>query len=358
MKKIKKMKKYFLILLINFCCCTWGQTEFFKTNIDFTTSQLNNFYTSFAVDSSQVYFNAIDYNLYTYNKVNGNLNWKYNMAFKSNTSPIVYQKNLFLRKYIEQNKKKILMQINAINGDTIHSLEIETINTKPLFKDNIMYCTGIYPNIGGAMIAYNFKNNHLVWAEFIAHGLDKQPIYFKNKIFANAEGDNWFEIDYNGKMLDTKCKKKANMFAENIKCVQNFIHISHDKKGITEDFLQENMDNYENISSAFNNRNTFLLGSLKLLILGNNLKITKKIDIDQIIPITESEENSLNKILKIDDNSIWFYYENNLVLYDYIKNKTIKYYDLTSYNAHQIILDENKLWLISKDSGQLIGLEL
>ena len=35
-------------------------------------------------------------------------------------------------------------------------------------------------------------------------------------------------------------------------------------------------------------------------------------------------------------------HNNNLVLYDYIKNKTIKYYDLTSYNAHQIILDENK----------------
>jgi hypothetical protein len=336
---------------------TIAQTEFFNSNIKFSESQLDKFYSSFSIDSSQVYFNANDYYVHTYDKQTGVLNWSYRLANKTNTAPIAYRNNLIVSKYSSEYGDKSV-QLNAKNGDTIQTLVLQSINTKPIFKENIMYCTGIDNGIGGAVIAYDLKKNNIIWGKFIAHGVDKQPYYLKDKIIANAEEDNWFELDYNGKMVDTTCEYKTNLFVEDIKCVQNYIHRTHDNKGISQSFLQEYFGDYENLKVSTNNNHTFILGSSKLMIANDNLEIGKEINVDEIVTLPEKAINGYREILKTEDNTIWFFYKNLVVVYDYINYQTLKTIDLSSWRPHQVVLENTQLWLISENDGQLVGLEL
>jgi hypothetical protein len=351
------MTKHLTFILFLFSVNTWSQTEFFNSKINLSESELDKFYSSFSIDSSQVYFNANDYYVYAYDKETGVLNWSHYLANKTNNAPIPYQTNLFVSKHLSEYNNKCV-QLNTKTGDTIQTLVIESINTKPIFKNNIMFCSGIDAGIGGAVLAYDLKKNNVIWEKFIAHGVDKQPYFMKDKIIANAEDDNWFELDYYGKLLDTTCKYKTNLFVEDIKCVQNFVHLTHDDRGIAQYFLQENFGDYENLKVRSYNNYTFLLGYTKLMILGNKLKIYKDIDVDQIITLPETGNNDLRKILKIDDNTIWFFYKNLIVVYDYKKGKTVKTFDLSQWRAHEVILDGNNLWLISQNDGQLVGLKL
>ena len=352
-------------LTVNFLCViclvysntAFSQTKFFNSKIKFSESQLDKFYSSFCIDSSQVYFNANDYYVHAYDKQTGVLNWSYKLESKTNTAPIPYQNNVIVSKYSSEYGDKCL-QLNAKTGDTIQTLILQSINTKPIFKENIMYCTGIDGGYGGAVIAYDLKKNNIIWGKFIAHGVDKQPYYLKDKIIANAEEDNWFELDYNGKMVDTTCEYKANLFIEDIKCVQNYVHRTHDNRGISQTFLQEYFEDYENIKVSSNNNYTFLLGYSKWMLLKDNLEIGKEINIDEIVILPEKDINSYREILKIDDTTIWFFYKNLVVVYDYINYKLINTIDLSPWRPHQVILDGNNLWLISENDGQLIGLQL
>jgi hypothetical protein len=358
--KIKKMKNLLRIQLVFFCFISnpiYSQNEFFNSNIKFSDNQFNKFYSSFSIDSSQVYFNANDYYIYAYDKQTGTLNWSYYLANKTNTSPIAYQNNLIVSNYSSENVDKCV-QLNSKTGDTIHTLVIQSINSKPFFKENIMYCTGIDNGYGGAVMAYDLKKNSVIWGKFIAHGVDKQPYYLKDKIIANAEEDNWFELDYNGKLIDTTCGDNTNLFVDDIKCVQNYIHRTHDNKGITQSFLKEYFVDYENLKVSSNNNYTFLLSNSKLMILKDNLEIVKQVNVDGIVTLPEKAINGYREILKIDDTTIWFFYKNLLVVYDYINEKSLNTYNLSSWNPHQIILDGHNVWLISRIDGQLHGLNL
>jgi hypothetical protein len=336
---------------------SFAQIEFFCSKTNFTENQLDKFYSSFSLDSTQVYFNANDYYVYAYDKKTGNLNWSHYLANKTNTAPIPYQTNLFVSKHLSEYNDKCV-QLNSKTGDTIQTLVIESINTKPIFKENMMYCTSIHDGIGGVVMAYDLKNNNVIWEKFIAHGVDKQLYFLKEKIIANAEDDNWFKLDYNGKLLDTTCYTKTNLFVDGIKCVQHFVHLTHDDRGISNYFLEEHFGDYENLKVRSFQNYTFLLGYSKLMILGNKLKIHKEIDIDQIITLPETGNNDLREILKIDDKTIWFFYKNLVVVYDYRKGATLKTFNVTQWRPHQVILEDKKLWLISRNDGQLVGLEL
>lgn len=336
---------------------TFAQTEFFHSKINFSKDQLSNFYSSISIDSTQVYFNANDYYVYAYDKKTGVLNWSHYLANKTNNAPIPYQTNLFVSNHLSEYDDKCV-QLNSRTGDTIQTLNIKSINSKPIFRGNVMYCTAIDDGIGGAVMAYDLKKNNVIWEKFIAHGVDKQPYYSKDKIIANAEDDNWFELDYNGKLLDTTCEYKANLFVEDIKCVQNFVHLTHDNEGISQYFLQEYLGDYENLKVSSHNNYTFLLGYSKLMILGDKLEIYKEIVLDEIIILPKTGNNDLREILKIDDSTVWFFYKNVIVVYDYKKGKTIKTVDLTQWRAYEVILENNNLWLISRKDGQLVGLEL
>lgn len=339
MKKSKHIQLLALKLL--FICLlysskTIAQTVFFNSKINFSESQLNKFYSSFSIDSAQVYFNANDYYVHAYNKQTGTLNWSYYLANKTNTAPIPYRNNLIVSKYSSEYGDKCV-QLNFKTGDTIQTLVFESINTKPIFKENIMYCSGIDAGIGGAVIAYDLKKNNIIWGKFIAHGVDRQPYYLNDKIIANAEDDNWFEIDYNGKLLDTTFEYQTNLFVEDIKCVQNYVHRTHDNKGISQSFLQEYFGDYENLKVSSNINYPFLLGNSKLMILKDNLEIGKEINVDEIVTLPEKAINGYREILKIDDATIWFFYKNLVVVYDYKKNKTLKTIDLSQWRPHQVV---------------------
>lgn len=345
------VKLVFICLL--YSSTTMAQTEFFNSKIKFSESQLKKFYSSFSVDSAQVYFNANDYYVHAYDKKTGVLNWSYNLESKTNTAPIPYQNNVIVSKYSSEYGDKCL-QLNSKTGDTIQTLVITSINNKPIFKENVMYCSGIDAKIGGAIMGYDLKKNCIIWEKFIAHGVDKQPYFMKDKIVANAEDDNWFELDYNGKLLDTTCKSKANLFVEDIKCVRNFKYLTHNQKELSGRYFES----YENIKVKYSKDKTIVLGENKLLIINNKNKIENEIKQDELISITENQVSTYTEILKVEDNTVWFFHQNILVVYDFKNNKTLKTYDCTRWNVHQAILDENNLWLISMNDGQLIGVKL
>lgn len=331
----------------------FSQTEFFNSKIDFSTEQLDNFYSSFSIDSTQVYINANDYKIYAYDKKSGELNWSHHLANKSNNPPKLFQDNIFVGKHISEYVNKCTL-LNAKTGDTIQTLSIVSINTQPVFKGDIMYCTAIDVETGGIILAYDLKKNVVVWKKFIAHGVDTQPYYLKDKIIVNAEGDNWFEVNYNGQLLDTNCKKKTNLFVEDIKCIRNFKYLTHNQKELSGSYFE----NDEYLKLKYTKDKTIVLGESKMLIINKKNKIEKELILEEIIPLTENLISNYTEILKVEESTVWLFYKNILAVYDFKNGKTIKTYDLTQWNGHQAILEGNNLWLISRNDGQLVGLEL
>jgi hypothetical protein len=76
------------------------------------------------------------------------------------------------------------------------------------------------------------------------------------------------------------------------------------------------------------------------------------------VTLPEKAINGYREILKIDDNTIWFFYKNLVVVYDYINYKTLKTIDVSRWSPYQVVLEDTQLWLISQNDGQLVCLEL
>ena len=246
------------------------------------------------------------------------------------------------------------MQLNSKTGDTIQTLKIEALNTQPLFRGELMFCTAISPGIGGAVLAYNLKKNSIVWQKFIAHGVSVQPYYFNDKIIANAEADNWFELNYTGQLLDTTCKQKTNLYVEDIKCVRKFKYLTHNQK----ELAASNFDESENLKIKYTKDGTIVLGENKMLIINSKNKIEKEINLEETITDTENKTGFYTEILKTEANTVWFIYLSTLVVYDFENNKTLQTFDLNQWHPHQAVLDGNNLWLISRNDGEMVGLTL
>jgi hypothetical protein len=348
---ISKTILYFICVLSS--GSVFSQTEFFHSKIPFSTEQLGNFYSSFSADSTQVYINANDYYVHALDKKSGAINWSYYAGIKSNEAPKVYRDNIFVGKHLSEYENKCV-QLNAKTGDTIQTLKIEAWETQPIFRDNLMYGTAIVPGIGGAVLAYDLKKNAVVWQKFIAHGVSAQPYYLKDKIVANVEGDNWFDLDYNGKLLDTTCTHKTDLYVEDIKCIRNFKYLTHNKKELSISYF----DAQEALKLTYTKDRTFVLGETKLLVINNKNKLEKSVTIEEIIPTPEDEMGAYSEILKVEGTTVWLLAYNTLAVYDFKSGKTIKTFDLTKWNIHQAMLEGNNLWLISRNDGQLVGLTL
>ena len=347
------MKNILLLYFFLFSVIAQSQTEFFNSKINFSQDQLNKFYSSISIDSTQVYFNANDYTVYAYDKKSGVLKWSYYTANKSNTSPKLNQNSVFVERHISENEDKCV-QLNIKTGDTIQTLKIEGLNTQPVFRENIMFCTAISPGIGGAVLAYDLKKNDVIWEKFIAHGVSTQPYYLKDKIIANAESDNWFELNYSGQLLDTTCNNKTDIFVENIKCIRNFKYLTHNQKEIYDSYFED----HEYIKLKHTKDKTFLLGESKMLIINSKNKIEKEIKLEETLSDTENKTGFYTEILKAEANTVWFIYLSTLVVYDFKNSKTLQTFDLNKWHPHQAVLDGNNIWLISKNDGELVGLKL
>lgn len=345
-----------VVLLFNFSNIE-AQTEIFKSNLYITDDNLSNFYSSLSCDSTQIYINSNEYYVHAFDKKTGKLNWSCYLANKTNRPPIVFKNSIIIGKHVSEYNDKCI-QLNSSSGDSIQTLKINQIFNQPIFKNDSMYGTAITAENGGCILAYDLNKNEVIWKQFVAHGVSTQPYFLKNKIVANAEDDNWFDIDYQGILKDTLCKKRTSIFVENIKCVKNFKLLSHDNKEIDAAFLTKNSVDNEAFDHKIHLNKTFILGSETLLILGNNKKILQKVNLNDIIVPLKTVSNDYKAILKTENNSIWFFINNKIIDYDFKIKKVNHEYDVSKWNVHQCILEDNILWLISRNDGQLYILNL
>lgn len=351
------IKKTFPFYLLNYCsllvCINiFAQKEIYKSDfpiLDFQSASLSE---SIAISGNTILFNTENYFIYAIDTDSLKTIWKTYVGTKSNSAPYVY-KNSFLVKNLENGTTRTA-QYNLATGEKIKALAFESINSKPYFVNNIMYCTVLAD--GGKLIAYNLEENKIIWEKNIGFGVDFQPVYSADKIIANAEEDNWFEIDYNGNFLYVKSKKHTFIDTTDF-LVNKYKFLTHDGKEISKDFLRKNKISIEHYQTKPNHTNTFILSENQLLILGNHKKKVLQLDLETMFPIDNFDYSIYNSILTINPERIWFCYQNQLIHYDFKNNKLLRKVDLTKWNPHQVLLENRTIWLISKNDGQLYGLD-
>ena len=348
--------KHFLTLtiLLFFTSAAFSQKEFFRSQQVFKEGQLDKFYSSITIHDSIILFNANDYHLYAYNKNNGSLKWAYKNNYKT-TVPVFVADNIIYAA-ASQKEEPQAVQISLADGKLIKTLPFGPLQTKPIIKNGILYGTATYNY--GCIVAYDLQKDTVAWSRFIAHGLSRQPYYFENKILANAEGDNWVELGYDGVLLDTTCAVKASMFVENIPCVKKFTALTHDgreiKGKLSDDIFGTDFFDLPEMITTGNF--TFVLNGDKLSIISKKLKVKQQVEVSSLAE--ELTDNYNTKLLKADDENTWFLYSNHLLQYNHKTKKLIRLTDLTAWQPNSVLLDEKNIWLISGKDGLLYGLVL
>lgn len=353
MKSFLKKQNFTLFTLLWITTAGYSQKEFFRSQQVFTEEHMSNFYSSVTIHDAVVIFNANDYQVYAYNKNDGILKWSVETWFKS-TAPLFVQDSIVYAG-IYKDKIESTAQFSLAEGKFIKKLPFGPLATTPLIKNGMLYGTAIYNY--GCIIAYDLKKDTVAWSRFIAHGYSRQPYYFKNKIFANAEGNSWIALGYDGVAVDTNCAVKTTIF-EDIPCVEDFIALSHDGQQIkgrrAEIILDTDEFGRPPVLTAQNY--TYIYKNDKLSILSNKLKIKQQV---QISSLADSlHENSKTKLLKADNENVWIFYGDHLLQYNHKIKKLVRLSNLAAWQPHQVLLDGENVWLISGKDGLLYGLTL
>lgn len=316
---------------------------------------MNSFYSSLAVEGDLILFNANDYRVYAYHK-DGTDAWSASINFKSNVPPFLAGKNVWVTTSL--NEARHVQQLDAANGEVVRRMEMETIFTKPVIQNGIMYATGI--SNGGCVFAYDLMADSLLWERFLAHGCSVKPYYRQDKIIANAEGNNWLEIGYDGKLTQAGCEDSTAGYPSELSCAKNFAALTHDGREITGKKSQQwiDSDNYRQPVIGHSPHYTFILQDAQLVILGNKLKLKTRVQLPSLSDKIATGHDELESILQADDQKIWIACDNQLLVYDHQNKKLEKSFDLSEWAPHQLELDHDKLWLISKKDGLLYGISL
>lgn len=342
------MKQLLLSTLLMTSVLASGQKLFFTSQQSFATKQPNKFYSSVTLNDSLLLFNARDYNLYAYDKTTGQQLWVYNLGWQSNVPPFV------AGSFIWANTKEGTSVQLDLKGTRLKTLPF-SIETQPVIKNNRLYTTGIYD--GGCILAYDMVADSIVWKRFLAHGCSRQPYYFADKILANAEGNHWLEISYEGRLKNAACETEESNYPSELSCAEEFLAITHDQKKITgrlaEDMAADGFNGPEIFTTT---KNSFILADGRLTIIGNKLRKQASITLTNLSDAIEEDNDAFAKILKADDEKVWIAYSNQLLVLQYKKPKLLSTIDLTQWMPHQAVLDNNRLWLISKNDGLLYGL--
>ncbi len=343
------MKQLLLYALLLTAFLSNGQTVFFTSQQAFP-NKASKFYSSLAQNDSLLLFNAKDYKLYAYEKATGRQLWVYNLGWQSNVSPFFAGTSIWAN-----TKDGASVQLD-LKGREVKTLPF-SIETQPVLKSNILYTTGIYD--GGCLIAYNLAADSVVWKRFLAHGCSRQPYYFGDKIFANAEGNHWLEITYDGRLKNSACETEEHTYPSELSCAESFAALTHDGKKINgrlaEDLATDNINGPEMLTIK---SNSFVLTEGRLTVLGNKLRKQQSITLTDLSDSIEEDSDAFAKILKADDANVWVLYSNKLLVIQYKKQKLLQTIDLQKWMPHQAVLDGNRLWLISKNDGLLYGLTL
>lgn len=325
-----------------------AQTVFFKSDNKFSAENMKDFYASVNIQENIVLFNAPDYQLYAFDKKNGRLDWTYDLKWKSDTPPF------FVGDYIWANTNTGTLQLNKTTGKLDKELGFERVDTRPFIKNDILYATGIYD--GGVLFAYDINNDSVLWHRFLAHGCSVEPYYMDEKIIANGEGEQWLDVSYNGSIA-SGCEMEEGTFPEQLPCIKRFMALTHDQKEI-KGKLAKKIEGTEYNQPAFyhTTNHTLAFNDGKLFVIGKKLKLKSETSLHTFSDSLQDISNG--QILKADKELIWLMYNEHLVIFNYIKRKPVKIMDLRKWAPHKPIMDENRLWLISRNDGLLYGLTI
>lgn len=336
---------------------SFSQKEFFRSKQTFSASQLGNFYSSVTVAGDLLLFIANDYKLYAYDNNSGGQKWVTSLEYKTRAQCFAADGIIYAPYYSE--KQESTAMFDAATGKFIKQLPFGPLQTKPVIKDGVLYGTAIYE--AGCLFGYDTKADSVLWWRFIAHGLSTQPYFFDKYILANAEANNWFRINYKGQLTDTTCKGKADMFVQDIPCIKKFGALTHDGLELDAAFSKKIFENDEEAIRTENilktTQHSFILHGDKLAVVGNKRKIAKLVDLTTLVEDSISENIAgISQLLAANEEAVTFAYLNQLMVYNFKQGKMEKQFDLTAWDPYQLLLDKDKLWMISRKDGLLYGL--
>lgn len=334
----------------------FSQKEFFRSPQQFSESQLQNFYSSITIHGNNLLFLANDYTLYAYDKSTGNQKWNTDLHYKTRQPCFVGGNAVFVNYY--DYKNNYTARLDLATGKLEKILPIGPLQTQPVFRDGILYGTALYD--AGNIFAYDTKKDSMLWYRFIAHGISTQPYYFNDFIRANAESNNWFDIGYDGKLKDTICKNKADIFVRDIPCIRKFFAQTHDGYPMDEKFFKKVFGGEIEVSvekTLAAPSNSFVLLGEQLAIIGKKGKLVKLLEIPTLVAEDKAEsEEGLTGLITADEHTLWFVYNDQLISYDLSKLQTRKIIDLSAYEPYQVVPDGSITWLVSRKDGCLYGL--
>lgn len=312
------------------------------------------FYSSLNLHDSLVLLNANDYNLYAYDRHTGRQKWTYPLKWKSDLPPY------FCGNFIwATNGKNQVLKIEPSSGKVVKTLEVSSVETQPFVKNDILYFTGIYD--GGCLIAYDLKSDSILWKRFLAHGYSRTPYYLQDKIIANAEGDQWIELNYDGSLKVSGCDNgfEEDVFPSELPCARQFIALDHSGIEINGKLAAKlGLSSYAEPEIKVSSKYTFIVHEDRVYKLGKNQKRQSTIQLNTLAAEIESGNDVPVKILHADDENISLFYNMNYVLYSHRDKKLLKVINLSEWEPHQVLLDDTQLWLISRKDGQLYGLSI
>jgi hypothetical protein len=344
------MKQLLSAAAVLFCLFTHGQKVVFQSMQSYTQEQLADLYASIAVQGNLLLFNAPDYNLYAYDKSTGALKWTTALGWKSNTPPF------FVQDYIlANNQEEQVVRLDTATGKLVKTLPFWNIASPPLLKGGLLYTTGIYE--AGNLIAYDPAADSVRWYRFLAHGYEHAPYYQADRIWANGEGDTWLELDYGGRILSPACDTAEAGAPWPPSCSQAFLALTHDGKKITAPWAKElGLSEYDRPQVGYTPRATLLLGEGTLHTIGKGLKRKASTPLHTLLP-EDVEEDALSAqhLLKTEGDSVWLLYNHRLMVYDFRHKRLLRCVDLSAWQPHSPLLDEDRLWFVAQKDGRLYG---
>jgi hypothetical protein len=351
---MRSASTWFLLLL--FPVSSFCQKEFFRSTQSLDSSRLANFYSSVSIHDGILLFLANDYTMYAYDRSSAQQKWAVYTGYKTNQAPCVSGKKLFTGIY--EDRSEIAAMFDVETGTRVRTLPFGTLGSTPLIKDGVLFATALYD--GGCLLAYDIARDSVLWHRFLAHGFSEQPYFFGNYIHANAESNNWVKVTYDGKLMDTTCAVKADIFVSDIPCISNFYALTHDRYEIRGKVADKilGVDHDGIVPTSRSANHTFILKDGKLTVIGNALKILQQVEVSTLLTNQPGEFVQPATIVAADDVKVNLLYADQYIIYDHKKKRVKKIIDLTAWKPHQVIIDKNRLWLVSRSNGLLYGLAM
>ncbi len=349
------MKQFSLLLAaIAGSVISHSQKVFFKTAENTGSEKESVFFASLNLNDSLVLFNATNYHLYAFNKNTGEQKWSSPIKWKSDLPPF------FCGNFIwATNGENQVLKMDPATGTILKTLPASSIETQPYIRNGVLYFTGIYD--GGSLIAYDLKSDSILWKRFLAHGYSRTPYYLPDKIVANAEGDHWIELNYDGTFREAGCDKDImeDELPSQFPCAKQFMALGYNGREIKGKLAEKLLfDIYSEPVITNTSRHSFIVNEGRLFILGKNSNKPYSLLLSSLSEEFEGGYEEPVRFLNADDLTISFLYNQHYVSYNHREKKLLKLINLAEWEPHQAMLDRNNLWLISRKDGHLYGITI